>query len=255
MLKQQRNQKERAIFNAAVRELLRHGINVASTDANFEATRSHLHFDLGVDFAVENVLAVLKDGNAQGTEKYGTLNLSANDPAQVKSMDQQDRDLIYNSIKHRLAYRQDLLQKAKEKIAQLSIPELRSRVDACTTLAKDYSKDPRSQDPVFTSHFASLSSTADLQAKAAVVLENRRLRGLTPQQLREEAAQARGQQPQQVGGYPPLPDSIDGDDIIKMSANQIRDLIKRHGRHALDLRLAEYREAVQAIKENRSPRF
>lgn len=86
----QREQKQRSIFAAAVRELLRHGLNVSNCDANYELVREHLHWDERKDFNVENVIDAIKNAG---------LAFSPNDPQSVTQLDQQDRRAIYASIR------------------------------------------------------------------------------------------------------------------------------------------------------------
>lgn len=220
----------------------RHGVSIADTDANFQATREHVHYDLGLDFTIPNVTDVLRAGNAQGTEKYGTLNLSPNDQDTVLRLESEDRQQLYNSIRHRLMD-DEASRKVRELIKRGSVVDLGNRIEAATVLGDNYSRDPHAKNQSFRSWLSSIYSTTDLEDRVRGVLENRRLRSLTTSQLR---AEARGQQPQ-ASSSPILPLAIDGEAIVKASAGQIRTWIKQYGQEQLNDRIREYKEANQAL--------
>lgn len=130
----------------------------------------------------------------------------------------------------------------------LPIVELRERIKLCEEIAGWYSHSPLASDEEFRKQMVSVSPIHELQARVSVIRENRRLRSLSPTELKAESAAARPQPPKYE--YPQLPSEYyDGYKIVASSAPQIKDLLRRYGREQVDAAIMRYKKLQSSYNQ------
>lgn len=220
------------LFVSAAHEGTLRGISVAPNRANWSLILDVLYAK-SKPVTMENILWAIFQGN---------LNFAQDDTAQVH---QQERQNIYASIRPRLTG-DPHSEQIRQLCNTLPIVELRERIKLCEEIANNYSRSPLAVNEEFRKQMVSVSPNRDLQARVDQIRENRRLRRLTPAELRAEAAAARPQQPQSErdDGYRPIPLSIDGDAVVKASPYQLREWLKLYGKEQIDAKIREYKHLV-----------
>lgn len=202
---EQRVQRDRVTFNAAVRAVAAHGFAYGSNEANFLAVKAFLE-DAARDFTMENLVQALMRNEIPG--------LAPNDSAKINEWDSEDRVACLNSIDHLLLRHDDQSQQIRVAILSgtLSVPEIQERIDLADDIADDYSRDPASRNHEFrrvlalaVDPTAGASAVVQMRTKVQQIAETRRLRAMTPEQIRAELAD-RQKRPTVL--YPPLPSSV-----------------------------------------------
>lgn len=220
-------------FVAAAREATIRGISIAGNRANWSLVRQAL--PLGEMPTMESIFRVLM---------AGTLNFAKDNMDAVQAQARQD---IYQSIRSRLVG-DPHSEQIRILCNTLPIVELRNRIKLCEEIANNYSRSPWAINEEFRKHMVSVPPNHDLQARVDQIRENRRLRSLSPAELRAEAAE--GRQPIQQHEYPKLPPELyDGTRIVAADANTIRSYIKKFGQPQLNEAIVRYKKLNEAWRQ------
>jgi hypothetical protein len=215
---EQSEQKQYALFVGCAKAATAQGLNVAPNRANFEIVREAID-DQAQDFNVENVMAMLFRGG---------LALAANAPEIAKQLMQQREDA------------------ERDRLADIVVDAMRSWRVQTNTEAVVRDEYGRSQALNKLKHLP----LEELRSRVEVIENNRALAAKSLEELKAQTEQDRQRQHQArvaASRKPPLPEfntvtneRMDKAYLLRLAninPSKYRDLVLRHGSHAITLRL------------------
>jgi hypothetical protein len=246
----QQEQAERRKFSVTVNALTAQGTNVADNDANYQQWLAQKD-EIVVSGSATNLAEAIILGLVNG--------LVPNPEAVIQDIDQKSRAGLLQSVQSvsRLNLNSPYAGAVKRRIlSESTYAELRERADLCGSLADSHSPDPSVNGLYFCSLFASVRDNSQLRDDMEQTKQRKRLRSLSPQELREENQRVRNfdstlqrlESDQTPDGFKKLrPESrykgaeITMKTVSRMDKEDVKQLLRLYGRQALDQRLLETR--------------
>jgi hypothetical protein len=180
----QQEQQRRRQFSATVKALTSQGIrNVADNDSNYRVAMDQLD-DVLVSGSATNLGEAIALGLIEG--------LAPNDAETVADLDQANRTALLQSVAARLTHSQFGSTVRKQILTgPMSYGELRERVTLCSELANSHSPDQLTNNNHFCSLFVSVQPNQVYAAQVEQTRERKRLRSLSPSELKAETNRVR----------------------------------------------------------------
>jgi hypothetical protein len=243
----QAEHERRRKFSATANALTAQGINIADNDSNYR-------------LAMEQLDDILVSGSATSMSEAIMLGLVVglvpNSAEITQDLDQKNRTGLLQSVATRLTHSEYGGAVKKQILAGSSYAELRERVLLVGELADSHSPDKTTNDNYFCSLFCSVRDLAQLRSDLEQTRERKRLRSLSPQELRDENQRVRsfdgklGQLESDMtpDGYKRLrPESrwkgqeLTMRNIARLDKEDIKQLLRLYGKSQLDRVLLETR--------------
>jgi hypothetical protein len=244
----QAEQERRRKFSATARAITSQGIaNIADTDANYQVALSQLD-DILVSGSASSLSEALALKLIEG--------LAPNDAETVSSIDQQNRAGLLQSIAAKLTHSQYGGTVRQQILNGSNYADLRERVLLVGELADSHSPDKTINDNYFCSLFCSVRDLTQLRLDLEQTRERKRLRSLSPQELRAENQRVREfdtrlqnvESEMTSDGYRRLrPESrwkgqeLNMKNIARLDKEDVKSLLRLYGKNQIDQRLAETR--------------
>jgi len=246
----QHEHTERRKFSATVNALSAQGFNVADNDANYQQWLAQKD-DIVVSGSASSLSEAIILGLVNG--------LVPNPEAVVQDIDQKSRAALLQSVQSisRLNLNSPYAGAVKRKIlSESTYAELRERADLCGSLADSHSPDPSVNGLYFCSLFASVRDNSQLRDDMEQTKERKRLRSLSPQELREENQRVRSfdstlqrlESDQTPDGFKKLrPETrwkgqeINLKSIARLDKEDVKSLLRLFGKQQIDQRILETR--------------